>query len=867
VRPRYAVLAIVVVLLVGVAIGGGSIAWITGRALPETSGTLQVRGLQAGATVRRDVNGIAQISATNPHDLFLAQGYVHAQERMWQMEVWRHISSGRLAELFGPGSTDDDRFIRTLGWRQTAERDLALLAPATRAVLDAYAEGVNAWLDTHRDKLGLSFIVTGANPEPWTALDTLAWGKVQAWNLGGNMASELFRYLADARLGDPAHTDELFPKREGSPVIVPGEGGGGGMEPPAGGEPPPDEEVPVPEGAATPTLTADQVDAWLDVGRLAHHSVALAGLDTSDGGLVSHHAVGSNDWVVGPAMSTTGGALLANDPHLGISMPSVWYINGLHCAPVTDACPYDVAGVTFPGVPGIILGHNARIAWGATNVEPDVQDLVVETPDPSDSSRYIGPGGEPRPFTERTERILVKGGDAVDLTVRETVHGPILNDVEPKLKDAPLMALRWTSTSPDAGPDRTVESFLKLMTAADFDAFRAALAGFVAPSQNFVYADVDGHIGYQMPGAIPIRSDPGDRGARPVSGADGTGEWTGMVPFDDLPSALDPPDGWIVTANNAVTDESYPHFIGDEFDPGYRAERIIDLINEYGQDGLNVPEMSAIQTDTAPLRARDIVLELGDAKPATSGGAVIAQRIADWDGSCVVDSRGCAAYMAWEYRVLRGIFDDELGPLARDYVGSAQSWVALENAIADPTWSWWDDTTTPEPETAEQIISRAMDAAGAELRAAFGDPDAWTWGRMHTATFREPTLGSSGIGPLEWYYNAGPLAVDGADGAIDASYYRLQRGYPDPEDPDFQPLGMDGLFTVTNLPSYRLLMDMSDIDGARIVITTGQSGVPFDRHYSDQIEPWRAGSTLPLPFTSSAIDAATVATLTLEPDR
>ena len=368
-RLRYAVFAVLIVLLVVVGLGVGAVAWITGRALPETSGTLHVAGLQQTATVRRDVNGIAQIEAANPHDLFMAQGYVHAQERMWQMEVWRHISSGRLAELFGPGSIDDDKFIRTLGWREAAERDLALLEPTTRAALDAYAEGVNAWLDTHRDKLGLAFVATGANPEPWTALDTLAWGKVQAWNLGGNMTSELFRYLADARLGDPARTDALFSKREGSPVIVPGDGGGG-EEPPPDGEPPPDEEVPVPEGGTRPTLTADQIDAWVDLGRRAGDAVALAGLDTSNGGLVSDQAIGSNDWVVGPAMSSTGGALLANDPHLGISMPSVWYINGLHCAPVGEACPYDVAGVTFPGVPGIVLGHNARIAWARRTSTP-----------------------------------------------------------------------------------------------------------------------------------------------------------------------------------------------------------------------------------------------------------------------------------------------------------------------------------------------------------------------------------------------------------------------------------------------------------------------------------------------------------------
>jgi penicillin G amidase len=855
---RYASVGLVIVLLVGLVAGTGALVWVTGRALPQTTGVLRIPGLEGTATIRRDVHGVVQIGASTSHDLFLAQGYAHAQERMWQMEVWRHISSGRLAELFGPGSIDDDRFIRTLGWRVAAERDIALLAPETRAVLDAYAAGVNAWLEDNRDQLGLAFVVTGADPEPWTALDTLAWGKVQAWNLGGNMGSEIFRYLADARLGDPARTDELFPTREFGPVVVPSDGRAEPVDPSA--------DTTTQDAAAAPSLTADQIDAWADVGLLGREALAVAGLDTADGGLASRHAIGSNDWVVAPAMSTTGGALLANDPHLGISMPSVWYINGLHCAPVTAACPYDVTGVTFPGVPGVVLGHNARIAWGVTNVEPDVQDLVIETPDPGDPGRYIGPGGTPRDFIARTERIEVNGGAPVDITVRETVHGPILNDVDDRLEGAPLMALRWTSISPDSGPDRTVESFLRLMVATDFTSFREALSGFVGPAQNFVYADVDGHIGYQLPGVIPTRSDPDDRGLRPVSGSDGSGEWTGRIPFEELPSALDPEDGWIVSANNAVTDEAYPHFIGAEFDPGYRAERIIDLINDYGQDGLNVPEMSAIQNDTAPLRARDIVLALGDSQPATPDGALLAARIADWDGACLVDSRGCAAYMAWEYRVLRQMFDDELGPLARDYVGSTASWVALEQALADPTWSWWDDTTTPGvTETADVIVAAAMDAAGADLRAAFGDPDGWTWGRMHTATFQEATVGSSGIGPLEWYFNAGPVAVDGADGAIDASYYRLARGYPDPDDPSTEPAGMDQLFTVTNLPSYRLVMDMSDLDGARIVITTGQSGLPFDRHYTDQIEPWRTGGTLPLPFTPAAIDAATVATLTLEP--
>ena len=861
---KAAVVGLLIVVLLAVVGGLGALAWVTGRALPQTNGTIRVPGLSAATTVARDIHGIAQITATTPADLFFAQGYVHASERMWQMEVWRHISAGRLSELFGESQLDTDRFIRTVGWRAAAERDLVSVGPEGRVALDGYAAGVNAWLDGHRSALGLAYIVTGTDPEPWTALDTLTWGKVQAWNLGGNMDVEIFRFLADARLGDAARTDDLFKPREDGPVITPtglvGSGGAGaGLAPPAGTAP-----VAAIDPAHAP-LSDDQAVAWRAIAAAAANALKVAGLDAGEA-LASDHGIGSNDWVVAPSMSSSGGALLANDPHLGISMPSIWYINGLHCATVSEACPYDVVGVSFPGVPGVVLGHNARIAWGATNVDPDVQDLVIETPDPADPARYLGPDGTSLAYTTRTEVIAVSGGQPVMLQVRETVHGPLLNGVDERLSSAPLMALRWAGTLAAAAPDRTFEAVLALNAAADFDDFRAALAMYVTPSQNFVYADVDGHIGYQLPGYIPIRSDPADRGLRPVSGSDGTGEWTGAIAFDDLPRQLDPIDGRIVSANNAAVDGQWPDFIGAEWDPGYRAERIIDLISEFGQDGLTLEEMGSIQNDTSPLRARDIASTLGEGEPATEDGGTIATRIGEWDGTCTVDSQGCAAYMTWEYRVLRDVFDDELGDLARDYVGSPYSWVTLERLLSEPTSPWWDDTTTPDVvETADMIVLRAMDEAGAELRAALSNPERWVWGELHQATFAEGSVGQSGIGPLEWYFNDGPVAVPGAAGAVNNTYYRLSRAYPDPLDPDFQPVGVTGLFSVTNLPSYRLLVDMTDLDGARIVITTGQSGNPFDRHYTDQIDPWRQGETLALPFTRAAIAEAAVATLTLAP--
>jgi penicillin amidase len=856
-----AVLGLVALLVVVVATVG-LLAAVTGRALPQVSGTTRVPGLGGSVSVVRDAAGIAHITADSPHDLFFSQGYVHASERMWQMEVWRHISAGRLAELFGQSQLDTDRFIRTLGWRIAAQRDLDAFTPGTRAVLDAYTEGVNAWLDGHRGSLGLAFLASGDTPEPWTDLDTVAWGKVQAWNLGGNFNTEVFRYLADARLGDPARTDELFPAyREGAPVITPTGQPGSNLADRPGARTGQAARA-VPTLRRSPPLDPEQAAAWQSVARLGQTALEAAGLDGADG-LASDHGIGSNNWVVAPSLSVTGGALLANDPHLGISMPSVWYMNGLHCRTVDAACPYDVAGVSFPGVPGVVLGHNARIAWGATNVGPDVQDLVIETVDPANPANYLHLGRS-LPFEVRHEQIKVKGSDPVDLEVRSTMHGPILNGVEDKLAGAPPMALRWTAAQ-DA--DRTVEAILGLNTAANFGEFRQSLSLYGAPSQNFVYADVDGHIGYQLPGDIPIRANPDDLGARPVRGDDGSGEWTGRIPFDQLPRQLDPPDGWIVSANNAAVDDAYPHFIGREWDPGYRAERIIDLINDYGADGLTVDELGAIQFDSSPLRARDIVPLLAGTTPATEDGATIAARIVAWDGACGIDSNGCAAWNAWEYRIMRDLFDDELGPaLARDYAGSPFSWVLLTRLLEDPRNPWWDDVTTGgQVEQADQIVARAMDEAGAELRAAIGSPDRWSWGRLHTATFREPTLGASGIGPLEWYFDDGPHAVPGMAGAINNTYYRFTAAYPDPEDPDYRPVGIDHVFDMTNMPSYRLTIDMHDLDGARIVITTGQAGNPFDHHYNDQIAAWSSGRTVALPFTPDAIAAAAVSTLTLTP--
>jgi penicillin amidase len=436
--------------------------------------------------------------------------------------------------------------------------------------------------------------------------------------------------------------------------------------------------------------------------------------------------------------------------------------------------------------------------------------------------------------------------------------------VDTRLANGPVLSLRWTTT---AETDLALETFFRIDRAASFDEFRAAFDGYVSPSQNFIYADVDGHIGYVMPGLFPIRDGIAD-GDRVRDGASGANKWTGYVPRDELPWQLDPPSGQIVSANNAPVDAAYPHFLGDDWDPGYRAARITQLLAQT-PGGLTVDDMKAIESDTRVLRAAAMVPALLalDPQPGTADGQQLLDRIRDWDQACDVDSYGCAAYMTVEVALQRAIFDDELGPLARDYVGTPFAWRALINALRNPSSSWWDDTS-PGADPAHDpsaLASGAIDAAAADLRQAFGDPGGWHWGALHQVTFREGTLGSSGVLPLALYFNPSGRPVAGADGAIDNNYAEIGRAYPDPNDPGKAPLGLGAVFSVTNGPSLRFVVDMGDLDAAQIMITTGQSGNPFAAHYGDLIPLWATGQTVPLPFSPGNVSASAFETLTLSP--
>ena len=651
-------LALVLAISLALVLVATTAAVVVGvrRALPTYDGQAALPGLTTKtADVRRDAQGVPQIYADTPEDLFRAQGYVHAQDRFYEMDFRRHLTSGRLAEWFGKDLVETDRLVRTLGWRRVAAQEYPKLSAQARGYLSAYAAGVNAYLGEHTgSRLSVEYTMgllgPSERPESWTPVDSLAWLKAMAWDLRGNMDDEIDRALASAKV-PRARVAELFPAYpfgRHAPIVA---------------------KVPntVATGDRTPgraAFPAGTHDAMRRVQRLLDAARSTPGLGSAEPGT----GLGSNAWVVSGAHTTTGKPLLANDPHLAPQMPSIWYQAGLHCRQASEACRFDVAGFGFAGVPGIVIGHNDRIAWGFTNLGPDVMDLYVER---IEGDTYMYDGGR-QPLSTRREIIGVKGGDAVEVIVRSTPHGPLLSDVDGQVRAAvggsetgrqakaggwqAGVALRWTAL--DAGT--TAEAIFRLNTARDWTQFRAAAALFDVPSQNMVYADVDGHIGYQAPGKIPVRRA-GD-GRQPVPGWTSGYEWEGFVPFDKLPSAFDPKEGYIVTANQAVVPPAYPIHLADHWSYGYRSDRIGDLLRAKLKQGkLDTADMQRIQVDTYNANAAFLVPYLR--KVEVDGFTAEAQDLFEgWDFTQGVDSAPAAYFNAVWRNLLAVTFDDELPP-------------------------------------------------------------------------------------------------------------------------------------------------------------------------------------------------------------
>jgi penicillin amidase len=838
----WAVVGLVVLLVLVTAAG----TWAVRRPLPEVDGELVLPGLDAEVEVLRDAHGIPQLYGDTDDDLMRAQGYVHAQERFFEMDVRRHVTAGRLSELFGEETLETDKFIRTMGWRRVAEREWALLRTDTREALTAYADGVNAFLaENGRSEIAAEYTVLGLSgldyePEEWTPVDSLAWLKAMAWDLRGNMEEEVDRVLLslDHTEEEIAQLHPAYPFAEHPPIVAGGGVVDGVFEQNASGN-----ATRNPRRAPYPDEVVDALEQVRD--RVAAMPELLG----------RGEGIGSNSWVVDGEHSATGEPLLANDPHLGVSQPGIWMQMGLHCRTPGPDCTLDTSGFTFSGVPGVVIGHNADIAWGMTNLSPDVTDLFLEQTDGDD--RWVR-DGRAVPMDVRTETIEVRGADDFELRIRETAHGPLISDVSPEFAtvganaptDEPAqrgtgyaVALAWTALDPAP----TADAILLLNRASNWDEFREAASQFAVPAQNLVYADRAGHIGYQAPGRVPIRKS-GNDGTMPVEGWVSANDWTGeYVPFDGLPSVLDPDEGFIVTANQAVVDEDYPYFLTRDWDAGYRSTRIRQVLEEEGE--LSVSEMEELQLDTFNPMAPVLVPYLLDIDELPSPYYRRAQRLlAGWDFTQPADSAPAAYFNVVWRNLLALTFHDDLRE--GSWPTGGERWFQVVTPLLDePGAAWWDDASTDEVETRDDILARAMVDARDELtRRQARDPSLWTWGHLHRLDLRSSTLGDSGVAAVERLFNRTGWEVGGGTSIVDATSWDAVQGYG-----------------VTAAPSMRMVVSLADFDASRWINLTGVSGHPASSHYSDQTELYVDGEYLPWASSREAVEEAAEDTLTLVP--
>lgn len=793
--------------------GAGALATLR-RPLPRWAGMLAVPGLDAPVEVLRDRWGVPHVYARSNADLFVAQGYLHAQDRLWQMELQRRTGHGQLAELFGPIALDTDRFVRIMGFGRVARREVAALAGADREAAAAYCRGVNAFIAANQRRLPLEFTVLGHRPAPWEPADIMVWAKMMALNLSMNWTTEVLRARIVAAVGAEraAAIDPTYPLHW--PLTLP---------------------------------------VGLDYAATLGTSPASA--RPGDDALLGRQGgePGSNAWVVGGARTASGGPLLANDPHLNLQMPSLWYEMHL------NGGDYAVAGATLPGAPGVVIGHNARIAWGVTNGMTDVQDLYVERFDPADPTgrRYEFRGAWEEAEVVR-EAIVVRDRPRGRQTRTETVevritrHGPIVNDLIPRADetnpDEPL-ALRWTALA----LGRLHASVLAINRARDWGEFRAALADWTVPPQNFVYADVDGHIGYALGGELPIRAQ-GD-GLLPVPGWTGEWEWVGSIPPEENPHALDPADGFVATANNRIVGDDFPHPVIGEWATSYRVSRIRELLLRTPR---HTPESFArIHADRRSVPGLACIALARDGHlPAAPGDQVAADArdaLAAWDGVLSADSVGGLVATVLCQQLLDRAYREVAGPLGTvtglgafaGMPGNGYRQRALPNLL--------DRLLGPEPgwlaagDSPDAIIADAWAATVTALREKWGD-EVWRWryGLAHQFTLRHP-LGA--LGPLGRIFNRGAITTGGDGETVNMGGLNISTA------------GIESYVA----PSYRQILDPTDWDRCRAIHPTGQSGHPASPHYADFLPLWLAGEYHPMPWTRGAVEEAAAHRLTLSP--
>jgi penicillin amidase len=770
-------LQIIGFLLLAMGALAAAVVLVYRHTLPRVNGQLKAAGLVEPVTVRRDPHGYVRIEATSVRDAVFAQGFVHAQDRLWQMELNRRVGSGRLAEIFGQLAVPADTFTRRLGLRRAALTDLENLAPVESELLEAYAAGVNAGRKAMGWRLPIEFRLLGFTPEAWTVQDSLTWIQVMSMDLCSNWEQELLRGKILAKLGSAgASLLHLF-TRDGA--------------------------VTVPQLSGASKLY-DRLSELYEEAKVYLPNAGVPGA--------------SNAWVVDGKRSASGKPLLASDPHLMGRVPSVWY--EVHLV----APNLDVQGVSFPGLPLIVIGHNQKVAWGVTNSFADTQDLYMERFHPDDPSLVETEAGF-MPLQVFTETILVKDGPPVVEEVQVTRHGPILIRSE-----LGALSLKWINYE----PSHPVATLLAMNQAASAPAFKEALRHWQAPSNNFVYADVEGNIGYLMAGHIPVRKK--GTGLTPVPGWDGEWEWISRIPFEELPGVDNPPCGYVVTANNPVVDSSFPYHITWDWQGSSRATRIESMI--VSQETHTADDFQKMQMDFhSGLGLRFVKALERLSPPPKSGEARVLGLLRDWDGDGGAASAGMAIYQVMVLTTLKEMLEPTLGPeLFGEFLGTPANPLAV---MAGHTgrYTTWLVNLMEQPETfaalgttrtLDEVLQAGLSEATRFLENRLGpDPGRWSWGRLHRLVFQH-ALGVNRV--LGGLFNSPSVPMGGdTDTVFQTAVIPHQA------------------FAQAWCPSWRQVIDLSCPQAGRSVIATGQSGHPASRNYMDQFKLWNSGELRPHP--------------------
>nr|WP_316639513.1 penicillin acylase family protein [uncultured Roseateles sp.] len=773
---------VVLALLLGLALA----FWGYSRqVLPQTEGVLTVAGLKAAVTIERDAQGIPSIKAGSMEDLVFGLGFVHAQDRLWQLDTHKRIGSGRLAEAFGDAALESDRFLRALGVRRAAAAQWALASPESRALLTAYAAGVNRYVRSHLGARPPEFLILGLQPEDWEPVDSLAWSIMMAWDLGGNWTTELQRMRLALKL-PVERINELIPPYPGD----------------------------------KPLATADYAALYRGLsvdGELGHQALNSAPPSGIEG-------VGSNNWVVHGSHTVSGKPLLANDPHLKLSAPALWYFARL------EAPGFKLAGATLPGLPLVVLGQSQHIAWGYTNTAPDVQDLYLERIKPDDASQYQTPDGWAA-FTTLTETIKVKGKPDVQMTLRATRHGPVISDagvteglIGPKAKPTYALAMRWVALEPEFD---AVAAGLAMSRATSVQAYVEASAAWLAPMQNMAVADRDGHIGMVAPGKVPIRRADNDlKGLVPAPGWDARYDWAGFIPAAETPREIDPARGFIATANQRIHGPDYPHYLTSEWAVPYRQQRIEQLLQATAKHDL--ASLRAIQADQLSLGTLKLLPYLQKAQSGHPLAVAAQAQLQGFDGVLGADRVAPTLLWAWSRQLTLGLFTDKVGGDAamQKLLGARSLRDALEGVL-ERNDAWWCKADCQAQ--IDSAFTRALDELQARLG---GDVAEWRWGRVHQA--RSEHRPFSRVKPLAGWFEA-RVAVGGDSFSINVGRVNQR---PDATTGE--------LYLDDHGPSLRALYDLGELSRSRVMLSTGQSGLPFSPHYRDMVAAWAKVEDVPL---------------------